>query len=402
MHLVRRELLTGVLGLGVAAVGGARVAAEPGATESGDVGDIVAVAGAARLIAIGEHAHGDPSLLALRNGWIRKLIERGRVSAIALETGFAEALALNALVMGRATEDISATINAGMTWGFGALKPNQDLLAWLSAHNAGVEPENRVAFHGLDLSLAGPTGCAPLRAPFDLALRYLKVAGHPAAGDLGARLEPFLAKAPASGAPFAIEERRALLAQAVRLERTFATGRPPRSSHDRHDFDEARQAAVTGRWAAQVFVEEPAPEPSIPAGAWRPMATRNAAMAQIVSWIERRESPRGRTLIHAHNMHVANASLRGGRWAALDRPPSSLGRHLRAMYGAEACLVGTSPLTGPGSLGAWAEAAGLANTLVDLRRPHADSLDREQSLTTDADSVVLLTPSNAFDAMAFL
>ena len=52
------------------------------------------------LIAVGEASHGGEPMLFARNRLIRELAEEGRISQVALETGYAEALLLDRFIRG--------------------------------------------------------------------------------------------------------------------------------------------------------------------------------------------------------------------------------------------------------------------------------------------------------------
>src|SRR5580704_18173529 len=75
------------------------------------------------IIAVGEASHGGEPMLLARNRLIHELAEKGRISWVALETGYAEALLLDRFVRG-GPGTVSDVAAKGFTWGFGNLAGN--------------------------------------------------------------------------------------------------------------------------------------------------------------------------------------------------------------------------------------------------------------------------------------
>src|SRR5690349_3606776 len=90
---------------------------------------IAAAIGDAPVVALGEASHGVEEALALRNELFRVLVETRGFSGIALETGYAESVRLDAYVAGGAG-DAATIAREAFTSGFGAFRANAELIAW--------------------------------------------------------------------------------------------------------------------------------------------------------------------------------------------------------------------------------------------------------------------------------
>jgi len=104
-----------------------------------------------------------------RGSGIHELAEKGRISWVALETGYAEALLLDGFVRGGPGTPSEVAIK-GFTSGFGNLAGNVALLKDLRAINAGRTIDKQIGIVGIDLSLGGPFGSAPMMTPVEYAL----------------------------------------------------------------------------------------------------------------------------------------------------------------------------------------------------------------------------------------
>lgn len=354
-----------------------------------------------RVLAMGEPAHGLAPILERRNAWVRALVRDHGFTAVGLETGFAEARLLNAFVAGGEGSAVEAA-RRGFTWGFGNFPQNVALLEWLRAHNQAVSIRRRVLCFGADLSLAGPAGSWPTPAPFNQVLRILNGAAPDLAASAGKRLSGALARLPGSVPPMSMAERRDFLQAVTDLDQeTRSRSRSLSRTLPPETFNDLIGLLIAGRRAAEVFSLEPAftAGAGIPPAAWRPLEARNHGMADLVAWAETCEGDRGKVFLHAHNMHVAAAPLAGSLWNGLSRPPRSMGQWLRQVYGRRAYLIGVShPGTMVGTLDEKLQQAEPAADLLALRTapPWAD---QAQTLSTNGDAWVSLTPREAFDAL---
>jgi erythromycin esterase-like protein len=150
-------------------------------------------------------------------------------------------------------------------------------------------------------------------------------------------------------------------------------------------------------------------------------AARDATMAQNVLAILGQEGAEGRIALFAHNAHVMNSELRGGRWSDYPQAPLQLGHHLKVALADEIFIIGASAVVRasaadiPGggcsasptcTLDAALERAGLPHFFLDLRSLRrvpelACWLDAVRPMRTNYDTEVLLRPGKAFDALVF-
>src|SRR3954469_23960125 len=88
----------------------------------------------ASVLGIGESAHDVHDFLTLRTLITRRLIEQGQVSAIAMETSFAEAAAVDAWLAGR--ESTQPDLERSLSFGFGQESEIEQFFQWLRDYNA--------------------------------------------------------------------------------------------------------------------------------------------------------------------------------------------------------------------------------------------------------------------------
>jgi erythromycin esterase len=118
---------------------------------------------ATRVLALGESVHGTPELTAQRARLTEELITRGRVSAVVMETGLAEARAIDAWI-GHET-DVAPDFDRSLSYGFGKNRETIDALRWIREHNARVGPARRVRFYGMDQPANGGGSLLPALEP---------------------------------------------------------------------------------------------------------------------------------------------------------------------------------------------------------------------------------------------
>ncbi|MGW4499557.1 DUF6194 family protein [Micromonospora sp. NPDC004336] len=126
------------------------------------------------VLALGTPAPGEPAFPRLRNQLLARLAGRG-FRSVAVECDRAAALAVDAYARG-AGGTLDEVLAAAAGHGFGALAADRELVEWLRAYNDSVPPDERLAFHGLDVPRASTT------APEPAAGRTSPPAGARAAG----------------------------------------------------------------------------------------------------------------------------------------------------------------------------------------------------------------------------
>jgi protein-L-isoaspartate(D-aspartate) O-methyltransferase len=107
--------------------------------------------GAARVVLLGEATHGTAEFYLMRERITRELIERKGFSFVAIEGDWPDAARVDHYVRHAEYAPSELTAFARFpTW----MWRNQEVrrfVDWLRAHNADLEPAQRVSFHGLDL-----------------------------------------------------------------------------------------------------------------------------------------------------------------------------------------------------------------------------------------------------------
>lgn len=386
-----------------------------------DVDTLRRVVGKARVVALGEPAHGAHEPLAFRNRLFQSLVEQLGFTAIALESGFSEARRANDFVMG-GPGDAQDIARAALTWGFGAYGENVELLRWIRRYNENPARTSKVKFYGIDLSGGDRNGrFSNARVALQDALTYLFRVAHEASRPARSGAESFIEKFTHEGyvALSASEQAQSaamiddLIATFERERRSFVAA----SSAD--DYEWAYRNLIVARHIAQMFRVWPpgtpgdAPSP----GLYKAVEARDAAMADNVQWVLEREGAAGRVLVFAHNAHVMNAPIRGGIWNAYPKPLTPAGQHLRAALGNDLLVIGTSSATNsaglptasgsPDSVGATLARVRLPQFTLDLREARhspaaAAWLHQPQSMRANFTTELSLSPQDAFDVLLFI
>lgn len=391
-----------------------------GGGDDDELRPLAALIGDARVVALGEAAHGAHEPLAFRNRLFRWLVEKQGFTAIALETGFAESRRIQGYIAG-GPGDADSIAGENLSWGFGAFRENAELIRWMREYDADPSHRQKIRFYGIDLSLGGRAASTPTAAPFEEALSYLDRVDPAAAGRERAALEPYLRRLPdPATSSFSPAEHAAFSAAIDSLIAVLERERPaPDEATYSAEWEWAQHDAIVAKQANRVFRVLPADAPggAIPPEAWRPVEARDSAMATNVRWIMRQEGPNGRVLVFAHDAHVKNAPTEGGVWSAFSRPPRSMGQFLRAGLGDRLVIVGTAsagngaglPPPSPDSAGADAALARVGPPLfaLDLRPARRDDavagwLAAKRSLRANFTTELSVPLGTAFDVIVFL
>jgi erythromycin esterase len=385
---------------------------------SSDVADLREVSrliGSARVVALGELGHGAHEPLALRNRLFEYLVEHEGFTAIAIESALPDSRQVEEFVNGGPGE-APQIIYDNLSWGFGALQENVELVQWMRTYNSNPA-HHPVRFYGIDLNLGGPRLSTPTRTALDAALAYLARVSPREAKESETDLQPFLDRLPNIASLSAPEHQR--FATAIsHLIALLQLHRPPAAAPTLTDYEWAERDAFVARDAARMFAAAPATAstqilPSDGDAAQR----RDHAMADNVRWVVRQEGPTGRVLVFAHNAHVKNAPTEGGIWAVLPRPLGVMGMYLRQAFGKDMVIIGTSSMANPSepskrtpdskSVDDALARVGVPLFMLDLRAARADRaanewLSERHTLRANFSTSLTLSPSKAFDALVFI
>lgn len=386
-------------------------------TGTSDWKGVDAIVGKARLVALGEPAHGAHEPLALRNCLFRHLVEHDGFTAIALESGLSESRRLHDYVAG-GPGDGKSLVRSSLTWGFGRYAENLELIEWMRRYNLDPAHERKIGFYGIDLSGGDAKGeWRGARMTLDAPLGYLSRTAPARSASARRDLEPFLDRFTAAGhVAMSPADRARLRAALAGLIRHFDANRGALiAASNAADYAWSRRNAVLAGQIEAYFSASrpPGGGQDLSAEDYRADEARDAAMADNVRWALEQEGARGRLLVFAHDGHIANAPTEGGIWSVYARPPKAMGQHLKAVLGAAMAIIPIlSPADDPrgraggrpGELdGALAQVGG-DRFALDLRGESAEQawLTRPRSMRVNFDTEAVLVPSEAFDAVIFL
>lgn len=107
-----------------------------------------------RIVGVGEATHGTHEFFRFRHRLLIFLIREMRYRTLALETGYATAVGLDAFVRGESADVTKALAEQGLwTWDTEEMRA---ILNWLRTYNAGVPAPDRVKVVGFDIHYNEP------------------------------------------------------------------------------------------------------------------------------------------------------------------------------------------------------------------------------------------------------
>jgi erythromycin esterase len=403
---------------------------DPDSDDFSDLEPLRDIVGDARVVAIGESTHRVHEFYQIRHRLTRFLAAELGFTAFVMESGFPEGLRVNDWVLG-GPGDLTELLHHGITYHMGKCAEMRDQLEWMRAYNA--THERRIRFYGMDV----PDSAASARPAVEAALAFLDDADPAYAAAARANMLPLFGYLPTDrgGLAWAAPALHAYMAldATVRHELTARIGDlterlqaqrvvyTNRSTVDR--FEQAYRCAATARHADAFLQAMAASAERTYDGA----NIRDAAMAENVEWILRRED---RIVVAAANGHVQ-------RWPfsvpGLTSGLTMLGEHLAASLG-ERFVVLASAFGGgklflhraipggpaghtevflqdmtslePDSLDALLATANLSHYLLDLRKVPAAGAVAERFAAVDSIMTGMqptpVDPMAAFDAVIYL
>lgn len=384
---------------------------EPGSSiaDLSDLRPLKPVIGAARVVALGEPAHGAHEPLAFRNRLFRYLVEELGFTAIALESGLPESRALFDFVAGGpGTAEQVAREN--LSFGFGTFQENAELVQWIREYNADASHPRKVRIYGIDLSLVG--WMVPTPIALEKALTYLTRVDAVPGQRLRAVLQPYMERLSTEVPAFSPAERDALSAAIDDLIGQLERERMAYiAATSKDDYEWACCNAVVARQADRAFRVLPPQPPGggVPPSGWQWSDARDAAMAENVHWVLAQEGPTGRVLVFAHNGHVKSAPAEKQDF---ERTTNSMGQYLRSILGDDLITIGSSAARngpgfrafslGPDSVDAALVRTGLPQFLLDLRASRDDRDVAAWLAKRRVFAGYLLSPGSAFDMLLFI
>ncbi len=354
-----------------------------------------AVIARARLIGVGESVHDSEPFLSFRTQLLQDLVRRHRVTAVVLESGLPEAMALDDYVRGRTT---SVDFDAALPGGYGSLEEIRRGMEWLRAWNLSDECARPVRVYGADIPARSGSMVPALDRLLELTsgdrvvkalVESIRPVAVQASGrhwrDAAQKYEPLPAEAKAG-----LARDVSLLVERVQLL----------SRGDEQQLEWARRLAAVVQQNEAV----------LRFGMFDPTGPRDYALADNTLWVVRRLGPGERAVYWAHNAHVQKVLIQGA-----PLPPGSfLGSGMRfdTVLGDEYVAIATA-YGGPsrddasaaaeGSVDAALEKVGKGPFLLSLHTPAPEaaawlSQERQMRFQTGYLNVIL---GKAFDAVAY-
>jgi erythromycin esterase len=383
------------------------------ATGDADLRPLKEMIGKARVVALGEPAHGYHEPLAFRNRLFRFLAENCGFTSFVLEGGLAESRLAADFVAGGSGTAKAAAAKLSIA---GPSPENIELLVWMRKYNADPANKQKLHFYGMDMELIGfPGDTTPAHASLDEALNYLKKVDAKEAANITAALAPYINRLSVANYPkLSLEESNKLSTILADLISLFARERNNfirNSSAESYEWAH-RNAMVAQQTNYMVSVTPPDQPGKIPAEAWRTVNARDSAMADNVMWVLQHRSDGGKVFVFSHNAHVKNEVTIGGVWDAFAKPPNGMGQYLRAMLGNDLLIIGSScnptiNTAQPGSLDKALVQVDKPRFILDLRPaalnpPAASWLAMKRPMEANTVSYFLLHVREAFDAILFM
>ncbi len=242
----------------------------------------------ARLIGVGESVHDIHEFFDFRQKLLQDLVRRHRVTALVLESGLPEAMALDDYVHGKtATVDYNAVLPSG----YGSLEDIRITMEWIRAWNLGEGKKHPVGVYGADFPNRSGSMVPALNKLEELTAGNAEIrasidAIRPVATQIGAG---WWRGASQKYDPLPAETKAKLTADVNQLV--------ARLNQD--------------GWAKRIARLIQQNELFLRLGAFHPTAPRDEAMAENTLWILNRLPKGERAVYWAHNAHVQHALIQG-------------------------------------------------------------------------------------------
>jgi erythromycin esterase len=338
-----------------------------------------------RLIGVGESVHDVHEFFDFRQKLLQDLVRRHRVTALVLESGLPEAMALDDYVHGKtATVDYNAVLPGG----YGTLEDIRITMEGIRAWNLGEGKRHPVGVYGADFSNRSGSmvpaldklqeltaGNAEIRASID-AIR--PVATQISSGWWRGASQKY--------DPLTAETKAALTA----------------------DVNQLVERVKQDEWAQRIARLIQQNELFLRLGAFHPTAPRDEAMAENTLWILEHLPKGERAVYWAHNAHVQHAPVKGP-----PLPPGAFtgaGTHFAKALGRKYVAIATA-YGGPAidnasepqsdSVDAMLSKLAPAPFLLPLRGARRDAWMNEERSMRFQTGYLIVPLGTAFDAVAY-
>jgi erythromycin esterase len=271
----------------------------------------------AQVIGVGESVHETEPFLSFRLQLLQDLVRRHRVTALVLESGMPEAMALDDYVRGRtATVDFDAALPGG----FGALAEIRRTMEWLREWNLGPGRRRPVVVYGADLP-----GRSGSMVPALDRLQEL-TAGNP---EIKAAIDAVR--------PAAVQVSAGWWKGAAQKYDALSVDAKAALTSDVNLLVERVNSHSKDEWVRRLALVVRQNETTLRLGPFAPSAPRDEAMTDNTLWVLGRLGAGERLVYWAHNAHVQRVPVKGpplpaGQWPSAGmRLSAALGKRYYAI-----------------------------------------------------------------------
>ena len=312
---------------------------DPDAPDDSDLAPLGELIGDARVVMIGESMHRIHEFYQFRHRVFRYLAREHGFSALVMESGFPEGVAVDQWIRG-GSERVRSVLENGLTYHMGKCQEMLDQLGWMREYNSSSA--RPVRFYGMDLpgssatALSGVLACLPVLDQADPHYAdVVRGALLPLFDYLPEDRRGLAWAAPAIQSYLALpqETRFELTARITELVERMQAMRVhyAESIGAAEAVETALRCAVTARHA-DAFL---AAMINGPTRRYPPANIRDAAMAENLEWILQRED---RIVVVAANGHVQKAPFLAPPFVT--EGMSTVGEHLAARFGPQMVVIG--------------------------------------------------------------
>jgi protein-L-isoaspartate(D-aspartate) O-methyltransferase len=261
-----------------------------------DLAPLLERIGDARVVLIGEASHGTSEFYRMRARITRELIEQKGFSFVAIEGDWPDAARVDHYVRHAETPPSEWTAFARFPTWMWRNSETREFVDWLRAHNAALEPAQRVALRGLDLY--------SLYSSIRSVLDYLEEVDPQASQVAQLRygcLTPWEAEPATYGHAAITGSYRSCEAPVVAVLKDLHRKEQAYAEHDGERFLDATQNALLVSNAEQYYR-------IMYYGSRKSWNLRDRHMFDTLLNLLHHHGPESRAIVWAHNSHVGDAS----------------------------------------------------------------------------------------------
>jgi erythromycin esterase-like protein len=303
-----------------------------------------------KLLGLGEALHGGEEILMLRNLLFSRLVEKHGYSAIAVESSFPRARAVNEYVAGRGPSSYEDVQEVGFSHGFGRLEANRELVEWMREYNANGRHRVKLRFYGFDSPTEMMYSDSPRQILYFL-LDYLASIDCPGDQEQQLRIDRLLGLDSDWENPAATMDPEKSIgvspaATALRIETEdliaqLQVRRPELTAKSGENrYLEAMQYARLGRQLLNYHAALAQKSESCKRIV-QCLGLRDAMMADNLAYVVSQEQYRGGVLAFAHNSHLKRGKA---KWHLGSNQLAwwPAGAHLSLIFGQSYAVIGTA------------------------------------------------------------